>query len=307
VLDNTGAPLPLVKVSILNHPEFGCTLTQADGRYDLAVNGGGVLSVQFEKVGFLTLQRTLDVRWQDYCGVPDVALMAYDPVVTFIDLLSSAPIQIARGSVMSDSDGSRQSTLLFAQGTTATMKLPNGAIQGLDKLHVRATEYTVGANGTNAMPGDLPATSQYTYAVEYSLDEAVSAGAVETTFSQPVIQYNENFMNFPVGINVPSGAYDKTTGQWVGSTSGRIVKILSITGGTANLDVTGTGQPATDPQYAALGITLAERQSLATLYAVNQTLWRVPLIHFSSWDSNWPFGPPGDASGPSGPPPMCDT
>ena len=307
VFDKNNQPLPLVKVTILDHPEFGQTLSRADGRFDMAVNGGGVLTVKYEKVGFLPLQRTDNVPWQDYCGVSDVALMGYDANVAFIDLLAAAPIQVAQSSVNTDTSGTRRTTFMFKQGTTATMKLPGGAMQGLGKLHVRATEFTVGANGANAMPGELPANSAYTYAVEYSLDEAVAAGATETTFSQPVVQYNENFLNFPVGTDIPSGAYDRTTGQWIASMSGRVVKILSITSGTANLDVTGGGTPATDPQYAALGINLAERQTLATLYAVNQTLWRVPIIHFSPWDSNWPFGPPADAGGSGGPPPMCDT
>ena len=307
VLDKNNQPLPLVKVTVLNHPEFGQTLSRADGRFDLAVNGGGVLTVQYEKLGFQTLQRTDNVLWQDYCGIPDVVLMGYDANVTLINLLAAAPIQVAQSSINTDSSGTRHTALLFKQGTTATLKLPGGAMVGLDKVHVRATEFTTGANGVNAMPGALPANSAYTYAVDYSLDEAVAAGATETTFSQPVIQYNENFLHFEVGADIPSGAYDRTTGQWVASASGRVVKILSITSGTANLDVNGNGVPATDPEYAALGISTAERQTVATLYAVNQSLWRVPIVHFSPWDSNWPYGPPGDAQPPDSPPPQCDT
>ncbi|HXO42201.1 MAG TPA: RHS repeat-associated core domain-containing protein, partial [Thermoanaerobaculia bacterium] len=41
-----------------------------------------------------------------------------------------------------------------------------------------------------------------------------------------------------------------------------------------------------------------ERQSLATLYAAGQTLWRVPLRHFSAWDFNWPYHVPADAVAP---------
>ncbi|MEP7339705.1 MAG: RHS repeat-associated core domain-containing protein [Acidobacteriota bacterium] len=304
VLDKSNNPLPLVKITVLNHPEFGQTVSRADGRFDLAVNGGGVLTVQYEKAGFIPVQRTENVPWQDYYGVPDVVMIGYDPAVTLIDLSLTAPIQVAQGTASTDTSGTRRTTLMFKQGTTALMKLPGGAMAGLDKLHVRATEFTVGANGPNAMPGDLPGTSAYTYAAAYTLDEAVAANAIETTFSQPVIQYNENFLNFPAGTIIPSGAYDRQTGQWVPSGSGRVVKILSITGGTANLDVSGNGVPATDPEYAALDINTAERQQLATLYAVNQVLWRVPLIHFSPWDSNWPFGPPSDATSPPVLPPI---
>ncbi|MDX2029765.1 MAG: BACON domain-containing carbohydrate-binding protein [Blastocatellia bacterium] len=307
VLDRTGNPIPLVRITVLDHPEFGQTRSRADGRFDMAVNGGGVLTVNYEKTGHLPVQRTETVPWQDYCGVPDVVMMGYDATVTMIDLLSNAPIQVAQSTFSNDASGARRTTLMFKQGTSALMKLPGGAMAGLDKVHVRATEFTVGTNGPNAMPGELPANSAYTYAVEYSLDEAVAAGAIETTFSLPVVQYNENFLNFPVGIEIPSGAYDRVTGQWVASASGRVVKILSITSGAANLDVGGNGVPATDPEYAALEIDLAERQQLATLYTTGQSLWRVPIIHFSPWDSNWPFGPPPDAEPPGDNPPLCDT
>jgi RHS repeat-associated protein len=300
VLDKSNAPLPLVKVTVLDHPEFGQTLSRADGRFDMAVNGGGVLTLTYEKVGFLSLQRVVDVPWQDYEGVPDVVMMGYDPAVTFIDLNSATPIQVAQSTVNTDTSGTRRTTFFFKQGTTALMKLPGGAMAGLDKLHVRATEFTVGANGPNAMPGDLPATSAYTYAAAYTFDEAVAANAIETTFSQPVIQYNENFLNLPVGTNVPSGAYDKQQGIWLPSSNGRVVKILTVTSGTANLDVNGNGSPATDPEYAALGINTAERQQLATSFSVNQSLWRVPVIHFSSWDSNFGFGPPSGSGSPNG-------
>ena len=39
-------------------------------------------------------------------------------------------------------------------------------------------------------------------------------------------------------------------------------------------------------------ITAAELTQLAALYSVGETLWRVPIAHFSPWDHNWPFGPP---------------
>ena len=300
VLDKNNSPLSLVKVTVLNHPEYGQTLSRADGRFDLAVNGGGVLNLQFDKVGHMTLQRTFDVPWQQYCTVADVVLMGYDSNVTLIDLLANTPIQVAQSSTNTDSSGTRRTTFFFKLGTTATMTLPGGAMVGLDKLHVRGTEFTVGANGPNAMPGDLPATSAYTYAAGYTIDEAVAANAIETTFSQPVVQYNENFLNIPVGTNVPSGFYDPQQGIWKPSTNGRIVKILSVSAGQANLDVNGNGVPGTDPEYVALGIDAAERQQLAISFSVNQSLWRVPLNHFSAWDSNFGFGPPAGSGPPSG-------
>ncbi len=43
VISREGLPLPGVSISILDHPELGQTRSRADGLFDLAVNGGGVL------------------------------------------------------------------------------------------------------------------------------------------------------------------------------------------------------------------------------------------------------------------------
>ena len=40
VMKRDGSALSGVAVSVLNHPEFGQTLSRVDGGYDLAVNGG---------------------------------------------------------------------------------------------------------------------------------------------------------------------------------------------------------------------------------------------------------------------------
>ena len=138
-----------------------------------------------------------------------------------------------------DSDGSRRVIVLFPAGTTATMTLPDGSSQVLTTMHVRATEYTVGPNGPTAMPAILPGLSGYTYCVELSVDEAISAGAIAVVFSQPVVTYVENFLKFPVGTDIPVGIYDRSKAVWVPSANGRIVKIVSITAGMADVDTNG--------------------------------------------------------------------
>ncbi len=285
VLTREGAALPGVTISILDHPEFGQTLSRLDGMFDMAVNGGSQVTVKYEKQGYLPLQRQVDVPWQDYVWLPDVALIAVDPNVTTIDLTSNQ-MQVARASIISDTRGVRQETLLFPIGTTAVMSLPNGITQTLTTLHVRSTEYTIGPNGEKAMPAELPANSAYTYATEFSVDEVTSAGGTGPSFSQPIISYNENFLSFPVGITVPVGYYDRGRGVWVASDNGRVVKILSITGGKANLDIDGGSTPANAAALAALGVSDDERIQLTTLYTIGQSLWRTPVSHFSAWDSN---------------------
>jgi RHS repeat-associated protein len=297
VLASDGSPVAGVSITVLNHPELGVTHTQADGIFSMVVNGGP-LTLRYQQPGFFEVQRQVEAPWQDYAWAPDVVLTAQDNQVTAIDLSGTAPLQVARATPVTDSDGTRQATVFFPAGTHATLVLPNGTTQAAPTLHVRATEYTVGAMGPQAMPGELPPTSGYTYAAEFSADEAVAAGATGVTFDQPVIDYTENFLHFSVGSAVPTGSYDRTTGQWIGAPNGRVVQVLSVSGGLADLDLDGSGQPAAPAALAALGVGDAERQQLATLYAPGQSLWRVPLTHFSPWDHNWPFGPPADALAP---------
>ncbi len=283
VLTNEGDPLPGATIEVLDHPEFGSTLSRADGEFDLAVNGGGPLTITYSRVNRLPAQRTVQVPWRDYIIAPDVALLRLDPEVTEVDLAGATGVQVARGSTLTDSDGTRQATVLFPPGTDAEMELPNGTTQPLSTLSVRATEYTVGAFGPNAMPAPLPPASGYTYAVEFTVDEARAAGATDVRFNQAVYQYVENFLNIDIGANVPSGYYDRQKAAWVPSDNGRVVKILAITGGMAGLDTDGDGAVDNAP---ALGITDGERARLAELYTVGQELWRVPIEHFSAWDSN---------------------
>ncbi len=298
VITRDRAALAGVDVRIAGHPELGFTRSRADSGFDLAVNGGGWLTVQFERTGYLPAQRQVNVPWQDYAQLEDVALVPQDSLVTRIDLSSPTALQVARGSAVADQDGARTATLLFPQGTRATMTLPDGSTQPLTTLHVRATEYTVGPNGPKAMPAELPPTVGYTYCVELGVDEADAVGAKGITFDQPIPFYLENFLGFPVGGHVPVGYYDRERAVWVPSPNGRVIKILGQTAGRADLDISGSNEVADGPSLAALGITDDERARLAGLYPTGQTLWRVPIPHLSIWDCNWGWGPPLDAEFP---------
>ncbi len=295
VMDREGNPLPGMTITILNHPEFGQTLSRADGMFDMAVNGGGYFTVKYEKIGFFPAQRQVQIPWQDYTWLPDVIMMAADPQVTTVELISNEPVQVARGTVQTDADGVRQATILFPQGTQATMVMPDGSTAPLTTLTVRATEYTVGPNGLKLMPAELPPTSGYTYAVELSADEAITAGAKTINFNQPLYFYVDNFLGFPVGLQVPVGYYDRDRGVWVPSPDGRVIKIVGISGQLADIDTNGDNVPDNDP---SLGIAEQERAKLATLYNVGQSLWRAPIYHFSTYDLNYGVGPVAGAGGP---------
>jgi RHS repeat-associated protein len=301
VLAIDGTALPSVTVTVLGHPELGQTVTRADGRYDMAMNAGERLTLRFVRPGFLPSERAVDPPVRDFAAVNDVALVPYDAAVAAIEQ-GAATAQVAQGTSHTDSSGARRTTLIFTPGTRGTMRLADGSTRALGTMHVRVTEYTVGAMGPERMPGDLPPTSAYTHAVDYSVDEAVLAGATGVSFDQPVIAYTENFLHFPVGGVVPLGSYDSTTGHWVPSDNGRVVKILSIANGIAALDVDGSGNPATAAQLQALAITDPELGQLATLFTAGTELWRAPVTHFSGYDHNWPYGPCDGCSPPPPPP-----
>ncbi|MEE8526554.1 MAG: carboxypeptidase regulatory-like domain-containing protein, partial [Thermoanaerobaculia bacterium] len=116
VLDRDGNPLPGVDVTVLDHPEFGATRSRADGVFDLAVNGGGQLIVDYRKDGFLPAQRPVDVPWRDYAWADDLVMIPLDAAVSEI-AAGATGVQVARGTPQTDADGTRTATLIFQPGT----------------------------------------------------------------------------------------------------------------------------------------------------------------------------------------------
>ncbi len=296
VLNRDGSALAGATVSVLNHPEFGQTISRADGGYDMAVNGGSEIVLSFQKDGYLPAERQVTAPWQDYAPVDDVALVAADPKVTPVTFGSGASgIQVVQGTPHTDSNGARQETVLIPAGTSASMTLPDGTTQPVTGAHIRATEFTVGSTGPTAMPATLPPSTAYTYCVSLSLDEAQAAGATSVQFNQPVITYHENVLGIPIGAMIPVGYYDQVSGAWKAEHNGVVIKILSVTNGLADIDLDGSGTPADATTLARFGFTDAERQRLATLYAPGTSLWRATITHFSDHDENYGavFGPRG--------------
>lgn len=291
------SPIANVRITVLNHPEYGSTRTRQDGSFDMALNGGGSMTIVYEKTGYLTVRRRIAVPWQDFLSLPEVVMIHEDSKVTAITLNASVT-QVAQSSTSVDADGARQTSILFPSGTTAELTMADGSTQPVTSLSIRATELTVGANGPESMPAAMPPDIGYTYCVDLTADEAIAAGAEQVRFSQALPVYVENFLGFPVGGAVPLGYFDKKLDMWVPSDNGRVIQILSITGGNADLDIDGSGTNASPAALAALGITIEERTQLALLYMPGQSLWRLPISHFSSWDANWGWGPPLGALAP---------
>lgn len=287
VLDTNGSPFSGATVTILNHPELGQTVSRSDGWYDLAVNGGGALTVNIEASGRLPMQRTVKTSWHEFEVVPDVMLVAPQNATGSFTQNGSTS-QLVVGALTpngEDADGARRVTLYFPPNTQVTS--PAGFTNGTS-YSVQATEYTRTPDGQKRMPGDLPATVGYTYAVELGID-----GQHDIAFDRPVVAYVDNFTGSPVGTPAPLGTYDRGQGAWKAEDSGRIIKVLA-----SGVDVDGDNVADTGTKLTALGITADELSKIASTFTANTVLWRVQMTHFSAWDINWGFGPPDDAEYP---------
>ncbi|MCE7870860.1 hypothetical protein DYH09_10825, partial [bacterium CPR1] len=296
VLDTDGQPLGGATVEVLNAPQYGSTLSQATGEYDLALSGGGAVTLRFSLSGRLPAQRTVNTPFNNYAFAEDVVLVPRVSQSTVVNLNSG--LQVARGPVETDQDGSRQSTLIFPAGATAQVVLPDGSTQAISGLTLYQTEYTVGSLVAESTPANLPEASAPTLCYEFTVQEAESLGGVETRLSQPIFHYNENFLSLPVGTRVPSGSFDQRTATWIPSDDGRVIGILGVDSGVASIDADGDGAPDSSAALTALGFTLGELEQLAQLYSPGKSLWRVPLSHLSTWDFNFNDGPPNDAVPP---------
>ena len=281
-----GFPIPGVTVTVLNHPELGQTRTRPDGMFDMAVNGGGLLTVKYEKTGLLPVQRQVTVPWQAFAVAADAIMIPLDTQVTTVTA-NAATMQVAQGGVVTDAAGTRRATLFVPAGTSATMTLPGGGTQPLSTLSMRLTEYTVGPNFKATVPATLPPGDHNQYALELSADEAVAAGATRVTFNQPVVLYVDNFLDFSCGDPLPIGSYDTVKAVWMPEPTGVVIQILSVTGGLADVDTDGNGTADN------AGLSTAERQQLAAQYAVGQKLWRIPTTHFTTKSACNTTTPPG--------------
>ncbi len=47
VLNSSSQPIPGAQISVVGQPQLGSTLSQADGHFDLVVNGGGTVTIQY--------------------------------------------------------------------------------------------------------------------------------------------------------------------------------------------------------------------------------------------------------------------
>ncbi|MFA5832146.1 MAG: RHS repeat-associated core domain-containing protein [Bacteroidota bacterium] len=305
VLSSCGTPLPGAKIMVLSHPEYGQTISRNDGMFDLVLNGGGYLTLQYSKSGFIPAQRQVQTDWLNYTNADSVILLPADSVATLI--INQAVSQSAQSSTVTDADGTRRATLIFEPNTISTMSFSNGTSQSLDTITLRATEYGLSGSCVVSLPGTLPPTSALGYGVELTSDEAVNGNAKSVFFDKPFALYVNNFLTLPIGSKVPTAYFDSSKGIWTPINDGRAVKIISISSGLANLDVTGSGSISAQVNLDSLGISNDERQMLASMYGIGESFMRIETNRLGSFSFSWPFGPPVTAQWPKLPGPTKQT
>lgn len=275
-------PLPGVRVSVPSCSGYGSVLTDSDGRFALPVEGGKDWVLQFEKIGFLTAQRVVNVPWNEVVTCETVLLVEQGTSVKTIDFgPGQSLVETYSSQSVSDNRGIRNTTLVFREATKAWATGADGIEREVSSLNVRGSEFTT----DQALPGRLPQASAFTYCIDLSAD---GYGAVR--FDKTVLAFTRNFPEFPVGTVVPSGYYDLARQVWVPSDNGVVVRLLDYDrdGVVDSLDTTGAGEPGYVLSNETTGAQAAGLQDPNT-YHPGDTYWCVPIQHFSPWDWNWPW------------------
>jgi RHS repeat-associated protein len=304
-IDHAGEPLGGVRVAIASHPEWGYTSTRPDGAFDMAVEGGSQLLVQFSRDGYLSSERGVQVAWQSYEALPEVGLIEAGKTSTPITANADHE-QVAEGDVVEDDFGRRQPVVVFVKETTATARLADGSTEPLKDLHVRLTEYPFEPRNDETLdepsrflPGTAPRTGSLSWGVEATIDEAQELGATTVEFSTPASILLENFLRLPVGSPIPLGYYERGKGHWQGEDAGHVIKLLSVTDGEADVDTDGDGKAEDVDTLTKQHILHGVRRELARRYEPGATLWHIPVEHFSPQSADFAAAAPITAEAPT--------
>ena len=275
-----------VSVSILNHADYGTTLTDNSGKFVVAVPAGNHV-VSLTKAGYLSVQKNISAPSHSWGIVETTILQILDDKSTTIDL-SSNTTQIHQSTPYTDLRGTRSTTLVFDDIGTATVTSADGTQRALGILSVSASEFTT----PETMPGILPGTSAYTYCADLAV--AGVADNESISFDNDVIMYVDNFLDFDIGEIVPIGYYDRLLGEWVGSKNGVVVELLDSDsdGLVDGVDYTGDGDA---DDVDGDGSSTDETKGIEN-YPVGGIYWRGAFNHFTPVDFNWSTSFGNDAS-----------
>jgi len=174
--------LPLQAAEVTVSGLNGTIFTDAQGKFSFPTSGSGEFAVTFKKEGYVFAQRKISVVSTRDASVEPILLTPVDPKVTEIT---------GAGGTHIDSTGKVEITIP-----------PNALPQGTEKIEVQATLY----EDSRELPGPLPQTSFYTYALDIKPDGI--------NFIQPVAGKVANDLNFAPGTQIPIGYYNSRILKW---------------------------------------------------------------------------------------------
>uniref|UniRef100_A0A8C6X229 Teneurin-2 n=1 Tax=Naja naja TaxID=35670 RepID=A0A8C6X229_NAJNA len=86
VVTTDGTPLVGVNVSFVKYPKYGYTITRQDGTFDLIANGGGSLTLHFERAPFMSQERTVWLPWNSFYAMDTLTMKTEENSIPSCDL-----------------------------------------------------------------------------------------------------------------------------------------------------------------------------------------------------------------------------
>lgn len=201
ILDSvTELPIESAQITVDGLPD--AVLTDASGRFSYPVSQSNRYGIRITHAGYIQAQRRVrGIRGRDV-GLGRIYLKREDPQATAIR---------ADRRLVRDSRGRIE--VLFPRYAAMSLREP---------LEVRATWY----ERERELPGPLPESSQFTYAMDLAPDGA--------QFQEPVTVRFKNTRGFPSGMTLPVGVYDRLRYAWIHEATARV----SEDGEWVNFEVT---------------------------------------------------------------------
>ncbi|MFH1653244.1 MAG: hypothetical protein ABIE74_04220, partial [Pseudomonadota bacterium] len=180
IFDADGKPLEGVTLQVRGQSIIA--KSQSDGRFGLPYepkNGSEEILVDVSISGFTTAHKLIRVNANRTATIGKVYLVQLDTATTAIG---------SSGGIHTSANGNM------------VMDIPEGAVT--TEQNFRTTWFPAG----KTLPGDLPETSFFTYAMELEPDGA--------EFTKPVKTKFKNERGFAPGTPIPVGYFNKETGRW---------------------------------------------------------------------------------------------
>ncbi len=182
---NTSEPIYGVLVNV--EETAGQIYTNPEGKFGFPISENKIYKLTFSKNGYISAQRKIEALPTRDISLGIIQLKKRDISITEIG---------PNGGTATDSRNLME--IQFPAGSTT------------DTIQVQATWFDKGEE----LPGPLPKTSVFTYAMELEPDGA--------TFNQPVLVRFKNTRGFAAGTTIPVGYYDRDQYDWIHETTATV-------------------------------------------------------------------------------------